>query len=78
MLNDLSSHDGYRIVEPSFTGIQQAVGIAKHRLDYSGSSDTGVPAMDFINGVISDMIKDGSLADSLKIHGVAQNLSIAR
>ena len=78
LLNDMSRHNGYRIVEPSFTGIQQAVGIAKHRLDFSGSSGTGIPAMDFINGVISDMIKDGSLAESLKIHGVAQNLSIAR
>ena len=78
LLNDMSSHNGYRIVEPSFTGIQQAVGIAKHRLDHSGASDKGVPAMDFINRVISEMIKDGALADSLETHGVAQNLSIPR
>ena len=35
LLDELSSYDGYG-VEPSFTGIQQAVGIAKHRLDNRG------------------------------------------
>ena len=76
LLDELSSYDGYEIVEPSFTGIQQAVGIAKHRLDNSGSNDTGMPAMDFINALIAEMIKDGDLAASLKFHGVANNLSV--
>ena len=76
LLDELSSYNGYEIVEPSFTGIQQAVGIAKHRLDNSGSNDTGMPAMDFINALIAEMIKDGDLAASLKFHGVANNLSV--
>ena len=78
LLSDISSHDGYRIVEPSFTGIQQAVGIAKHRLDNLGSNDMSLPAMDFINALIAEMIKDGVLADSMERHGVAHSLSIPR
>jgi len=76
LLNDIYSNGGYRIVEPPFTGIQQAVGIAKQRLNNQGSNDKGMPAMDFINALIAEMIKDGALANSLKIHGVAHNLSI--
>lgn len=76
LLNDMYNHNGYRIIEPPFTSIQQAVGIAKHRLDNLGSIDRGVPAMDFVNVLIAEMIKDGALADSLKTHGVIHNLSI--
>jgi len=76
LLNDISSHDGYQIVEPSFIGIRQTVGIVKNRLDNSGSNDTSMPAIDFINEVIAEMIEDGALADSLRMYGVAQNLGM--
>ena len=76
LLNEISIHDGYRIIEPPFTGIQQAVGIARQRLDDLGSIDTGISVMDFLNTKIVEIIQNGAVADSLKVHGVANNLSI--
>ena len=45
-------------------------------MDDLGSIDTGISVMDFLNTNIVEIIQNGAVADSLKVHGVANNLSI--
>ena len=66
LLDEISPNREVRIIEPSFTAIKQAVGIKKHN-----------PAViSFINEIISKVISNGFISDSLKKHGVENKLSL--
>jgi len=55
-----------RIIDPPFTGIQQAVGIRKGQQ----------PVVDYLNALVAMLIKDGFIARSMATHGVEDSLSI--
>ena len=56
----------YQIIDPPFTAIRQAIGINKGHPE----------ALAFINEMISDLLANGFVADSLKQHGVENKLSL--
>ena len=56
----------YRLIEPRFTAIKQAVGIKK--------MDPAV--LQFLNDLIATAIQEGFIAASLAIHGVVDKLSL--
>ena len=66
LLEEIAAGDSYRIIDPPFTSILQACGVAK----------TNHAAIDFLNIVIGDLLADGFLAKSLDQHQVAAELSL--
>ena len=66
LVDEVAQSDDYRIIEPPFTAIRQAVGIRK------GQSE----ALSFLNNLIEDLIATGFIAESLKRHQVDKKLSI--
>lgn len=63
---EISRTSGMRIIDPPFTGIQQAVGVRK-----------GHPAVvDYLNALIVHLIEDGFIARSMASHNVEHSLSI--
>ena len=63
---EISRTSGMRIIDPPFTGIQQAVGVRK-----------GHPAVvDHLNALIVHLIEDGFIARSMASHNVEHSLSI--
>jgi len=63
---EISRTSGMRIIDPPFTGIQQAVGVRK-----------GHPAVvDFLNALIVQLIENGFIARSMASHNVEHSLSI--
>ncbi len=56
----------YKIIEPPFTAIRQAIGLNK------GHSDV----LSFVNEIIADLLANGFVADSLKRHGIVDKLSL--
>lgn len=66
LLQELSARDGYRIIEPPFTAIRQAVGIVKGKK----------AAVGFLNNLISDLITTGFVSRSMQHHGVTGKLSL--
>lgn len=66
LVEELEASDQYRVIDPPFTAIRQAVGIAK-----------GHPAaLSFINEVIGELLGTGAIASSLKAHDVDRKLSL--
>jgi polar amino acid transport system substrate-binding protein len=63
---EMGKTDGVRIIDPPFTGIQQAVGIRKGQQ----------PVVDYLNALVAMLIKDGFIARSMATHGVEDSLSI--
>jgi polar amino acid transport system substrate-binding protein len=63
---EMGKTDGVRIIDPPFTGIQQAVGIRKGQQ----------PVVDYLNALVAMLIKDGFIASSMATHGVEDSLSI--
>jgi polar amino acid transport system substrate-binding protein len=66
LLEEVAASDLYRIIEPPFTAIKQAVGVRK------GNKE----ALIFINDLIAKLLKDGFVAAALKKHGVSEKLGI--
>ena len=63
---ELKVHRGYRIIEPPFTAIKQSVGIRK--------SEPVV--MQFLNNLITDVLNNGFITESLKKHKVDNQLRL--
>ena len=55
-----SDQPNYRIIDPPFTAIRQAIGLNKGHTE----------ALEFVNETIADLLANGFVADSLKRHGV--------
>lgn len=68
LIDEISAGGEYRIIEPPFTGIQQAVGLRK------GNPE----ATYFLDKLIKNMIEDGFIAHALKTHGVENHLSVPK
>ncbi len=66
LVDELALSDSYRLIEPPFTAIRQAVGIKKGQ----------TKALRFLNELIAELISTGFVAASLKKHGTDQKLSI--
>ena len=63
---EISRTGGVRIIDPRFTGIQQAVGVRK-----------GNPAVvDYLNALIVHLIEDGLIVRSMASYNVEHSLSI--
>ena len=56
----------YKIIEPPFTAIRQAIGINKGHPE----------ALAFVNQTVADLLANGFVADSLRRHGVEDKLSL--
>ena len=63
---EISRTSGVRIIDPPFTGIQQAVGVRKGHPDI----------VDYLNALIIRLIEDGFIAYSMASHKVEHSLSI--
>ena len=63
-----SEQTNYRIIDPPFTAIRQAIGLNKGHPE----------ALGFVNETIADLLANGFVADSLKRHGVGDKLSLPR
>ena len=61
-----SDQPNYRIIDPPFTAIRQAIGLNKGHTE----------ALGFVNETIADLLANGFVADSLKRHGVGDKLSL--
>jgi polar amino acid transport system substrate-binding protein len=61
-----SDQPNYRIIDPPFTAIRQAIGLNKGHPE----------ALGFVNETIADLLANGFVADSLKRHGVGNKLSL--
>ena len=68
LLNEIAANSDYRIIEPPFTSVLQACGVAK----------TKQTAVAFLNTVIGELIANGGLENSLDQHDVAAELSLSR
>ena len=66
LLEMVAANPAYRIIEPPFTGIRQAVGLNKGHPE----------ALAFVNETIAELIDSGFVTDSLKRHGVSDKLSL--
>jgi polar amino acid transport system substrate-binding protein len=66
LVEEMEASDALRIIDPPFTAIRQAVGIAKNKPE----------ALRFINEVISELSQNGDIAASLEKHGVNKKLSL--
>ena len=66
LMEEVANNPLYKVLEPRFTAIRQAVGIKK------GSPE----ALEFLNKIIIEMISTGFIEDSLKRHGVLDKLSV--
>ena len=66
LVEEMKASDAFRIIDPPFTAIRQAVGIAKNKPE----------ALRFINEVISELSQNGDIAASLEKHGVNKKLSL--
>lgn len=68
LVEDLEASDKYRLIEPPFTAIRQAVGLRKNFPE----------AVAFINETIDELLASGTIAASLTKHGVDKKLSIPK
>ena len=68
LLDEIAANSDYRIIEPPFTSVLQACGVAK----------TKQTAVAFLNTVIGELIANGGLENSLDQHDVAAELSLSR
>ena len=66
LIKEVAKNPLYKLLDPRFTAIRQAVGIKK------GSPE----ALGFLNKIIKEMISTGFIEDSLKKHGVLDKLSV--
>jgi len=66
LVEEMEASDAFRIIDPPFTAIRQAVGIAKNKPE----------VLRFINEVISELSQNGDIAASLERHGVNKKLSL--
>jgi polar amino acid transport system substrate-binding protein len=66
LIEELKTNNDFKIISNPFTYIKQAIGIKK------GNPEI----LDFLNGFISKLIKDGSIEQLLKKHKVQDKLSI--
>ena len=66
LLNAIAADSDYRFIEPPFTSILQACGVAK----------TKQIAVAFLNNVICELIANGSLQNSLDQHQVAAEFTL--
>ena len=66
LVEEMETSDAFRIIDPPFTAIRQAVGIAKNKPE----------ALRFINEIISKLLQNGDIAASLEKHGVNKKLSL--
>ena len=66
LVDEIAKTNGFRIIEPPFSHINQAVGIAKGHPE----------AVAFLNEVIVELNQSGFIEASLKQHGVADKLSL--
>ena len=66
LLEDMANHSGLRIIDPSFTGIKQSIGLAKGKAE----------SIAFINTLIAQSIKNGWIAAQLELHGMTGKLGI--
>ena len=66
LIEELKTNNDFKIISNPFTYIKQAIGIKK------GNPEI----LDFLNGFISKLIKDGSIEQFLKKHKVQDKLSI--
>ena len=66
LMEEVANNPLYRVLEPSFTAIRQAVGIKR------GGPET----LEFLNNIIIEMISTGFIEDSLERHGVLDKLSV--
>ena len=68
LLDELSNNNNYKIIENPFTFIKQSVGIKK------GNDQ----AITFLNELISKLLKEGFIYNSLKKHEVDKKLSLPK
>ena len=61
-----SDQPNYRIIDPPFTAIRQAIGLNKGHPE----------ALGFVNETIADLLANGFVVNSLKRHGVGDKLSL--
>ena len=66
LVEEVDRNPIYKIVEPRFTAIRQAVGIKK------GNPE----ALEFLNNIVIELISTGFIKDSLKRHGMLDKLSV--
>ena len=66
LLDEITTDSCYRIIEPPFTRVLQACGVAK-------AKQTSVA---FLNNVIGELIASGGLQNSLDQHHVATELTL--
>lgn len=66
LMEEVANNPLYRVLEPRFTAIRQAVGIKR------GGPET----LEFLNNIIIEMISTGFIEDSLERHGVLDKLSV--
>ena len=66
LLDEITTDSDYRLIEPPFTSVLQACGVAK----------TKQTAVAFLNNVIGELIASGGLQNSLDQHHVATELPL--
>ncbi|MDB2531407.1 transporter substrate-binding domain-containing protein [Alphaproteobacteria bacterium] len=66
LLEDLANHSALRMIDPPFTAVKQAIGVAKGKAD----------SIAFINALIAQSIENGWIAAQLEIHGMTGKLGI--
>ena len=66
LLDEITTDSDYRIIEPPFTSVLQACGVAK----------TKQSAVAFLNSIIGELIANGGLQNSLDQHHVAAELTL--
>jgi polar amino acid transport system substrate-binding protein len=66
LLDEIATDSDYRIIEPPFTSVLQACGVAK----------INQTAVAFLNNVIGELIASGGLQNSLDQHHVATELTL--
>ena len=66
LMEEVANNPLYRVLEPRFTAIRQAVAIKR------GGPET----LEFLNNIIIEMISTGFIEDSLERHGVLDKLSV--